>query len=74
MLLVGIFIIGVGKTYFFCQISSWDWFLLMICIGCWPLVAIRTCIKGEFHDVHVLFHIVIHSVYARCLIKCLLGV
>ena len=31
----------------------------------------RTCIKGGFHDVHVLFHIVVHCVHARCLIKCL---
>ena len=72
MLLVGIFIIGVGKTYFFYQFSSWDWFLLMICIGCWPLVAKRTCIKGGFHDVHALFYIIVHSVHTRCLIKCLL--
>ena len=69
VLLVGIFIIGVGKTYF-CV----GWFLLMICFGCWPLVAKRTCIKGEFHDIHALFHIVIHSVHARCLTKCFLGI
>ena len=61
---------GLGKLNF-CQISSWDWFLLLICIGCWPLVARRTCIKGEFHDVHALFHIIVHSVHVRCLIKCL---
>ena len=47
---------------------------MMICFGCWPLVAKRTCIKGGFHDVHALFHIVVHSVHARCLIKCLLGI
>ena len=64
---------GLGKLNF-CQISSWDWFLLLICIGCWPLVAERTCIKGEFHDVHALFHIIVHSVHARCLIKCLLDI
>ena len=34
----------------------------------------KTCIKGRFLDVHALFHIVVHSVYARCLIKCLLGI
>ena len=61
-------------TLYFCQISSRDWFLLLICIGCWPLVAERTCIKGGFHDVHALFHIIVHSVHARCLIKCLLGI
>ena len=71
--MVGIFIIGVGKTYF-CQIFVWDWFLLMICFGCWPLMTKRTCIKGRFHDIHALFHIVVHSVHARCLIKCLLGI
>ena len=49
-------------------------FLLMICFGCWPLVAKITCIKGGFHDVYALFYIVIHSVHARCLIKCLLGI
>ena len=64
---------GLGKLIF-CQFSSWDWFLLLICIGCWPLVAERTCIKGGFHDVHALFHIIVHSVHARCLIKCLLGI
>ena len=53
---------------------SWDWFLLLICIGCWPLVAKRTCIKGGFHGVHALFHIIVHSLHARCLIKCLLGI
>ena len=58
----------------FCQILSQDWFLLLICIGCWLLVAKRTCIKGGFHDVHAQFHIVVHSVHARCLIKCLLGI
>ena len=46
----------------------------MIFFGCWPLVVKRTCIKGGFHDVHALFHIVIHSVHARCLIKCFLGI
>ena len=73
MLLVEIFIIGVRETFFFLgQIFVWDWFLLMIFFGCWPLVAKRTCIKGGFHDVHVLFYIVVHSVHVRCLIKCLL--
>ena len=38
------------------------------------LCAKITCIKGGFHDVHALFHIVVHSVHARCLIKCLLGI
>ena len=47
---------------------------MMICFGCWPLVAKRTCIKGGFYDVHALFHIVVLSVHARCLIKCLLGI
>ena len=37
-------------------------------------VAERTCIKGGFHDVHALFHIIVHSVHARCLIKCLFGI
>ena len=46
----------------------------MICFGCWPLVAKRTCIKGGFNVVHALFHIVVHSVHARCLIKFLLGI
>ena len=46
----------------------------MIFFGCWPLVAKITCIKGGFHDVHALFHIVVHSVHARCLMKCLLGI
>ena len=46
----------------------------MIFFGCWPLVGKRTCIKGGFHDVHALLHIVVHSVHARCLIKCLLGI
>ena len=46
----------------------------MIFFGCWPLVAKRTCIKGVFHYVHALFHIVVHSVHARCLIKCLLDI
>ena len=64
---------GLGKLNF-CQISSWNQFLLLICIGCWPLVVKRTCIKGRFHDVHVLFHIFVHSMHARCLIKCLLGI
>ena len=64
---------GLGKLNF-CQISSWDWFLLLICIGCWLLVAEKTCIKGGFHDVHALFHIIVYSVHARCLIKCLLGI
>ena len=34
----------------------------------------RTCIKSGFHDVHALFHIIVHSVHARCYIKCLLGI
>ena len=63
----------MGKLNF-CQIFSRDWFLLLICIGCWPLVTERTCIKGGFYDVHALFHIVVHSVHASCLIKCLLGI
>ena len=49
-------------------------FLLMIWFGCWPFMAKGTCIKGGFHDVHALFYIVVHSVHARCLIKCLLGI
>ena len=63
----------MGKLIF-CQISSWDWFLFLICIGCWPLVVERTCIKGGFYDVYALFHIIVHSVHARCLIKCLLDI
>ena len=47
---------------------------MLICIGCWPLMAKRTCIKSGFHDVHALFHIIVHSVHARCLIKCLLDI
>ena len=46
----------------------------MICFGCWPFVAKRACIKGGFHDVHALFHIVVHNVHVRYLIKCLLGI
>ena len=46
----------------------------MICFGCWPLVAKRTCIKGGFHDFHALFNIVVHNVHVRCLIKCLLSI
>ena len=46
----------------------------MICFGFWPFMAKRTCIKGGFHDVHALFHIVVYSVHARCLIKCLLDI
>ena len=65
---------GWKNLFFFGQIFVWDWFLLLICFGCWPIVAKRTCFKGGFHDVHVLFHIVIHSVHVRCLIKCLLGI
>ena len=64
---------GLGKLNFY-QISVWDWLLLMIFFGCWPLVAKRTCIKGGFHDVYALFYIVVHSVHVRCLIKCLLGI
>ena len=73
MLLVEIFIIRVGKLNF-CQIFAWDWFLLLICFGCWPLMANRTCIKGRFHDVHALFHTVVHSVHTKCLVKCLLDI
>ena len=47
---------------------------MLICIGCWPFVAERTCVKGGFHVVHALFHIIVHSVHARCLIKCLLDI
>ena len=43
-------------------------------MGCWPLVAERTCIKGGFHVVHALFHIIVHSVHARCMIKCILDI
>ena len=46
----------------------------MICFGYWPLVAKRSCIKDEFRDVHALFHVVVHNVHARCLIKCLLDI
>ena len=46
----------------------------MICFGYWPIVAKRSCIKDEFRDVHALFHVVVHSVHARCLIKCLLDI
>ena len=70
---LGFLSLGLGKLNF-CQISSWDWFLLLMCIRCWPLVAERTCIKGGFHDVHALFLIIVHSVHTRCLIKCLLGI
>ena len=63
----------MGKLNFY-QNFVWDWFLLLICIGCWPLVAERTCIKGGFHDVHALFHIIVHSVHVRCLMKCLLDI
>ena len=46
----------------------------MIFFGCWSLVGKRTCIKGGFHDVHALLHIVVHTVHARCLIKCLFSI
>ena len=46
----------------------------MIFFGCWPPMAKRTCIKSGFHDVHALFYIVVHSVHARYLIKCLLDI
>ena len=45
---------GLGK-HNFCQILVCDWFLLMICFGCWPLVAKRTCIKSGFHSCIVLY-------------------
>ena len=70
---LGFLSLGLGKLNF-CQISLWDWFLLLICIGCWPLVTEITCIKGEFHDVHALFQIIVHSAHTRCLIKCLLDI
>ena len=47
---------------------------MLICFGYWPLVAYRTCIKSGFRYVHTLFHIVVHSVHVRCLVKCLLGI
>ena len=47
---------------------------MIICFGCWPLVAKRTCIKGRFHDVHALFYIAVHSMHAKSLIKCLLSI
>ena len=31
-------------------------------------------IKGGFYVVHTLFHIIVHSVHVRCLIKCLLDI
>ena len=37
-------------------------------------MAKRACIKGGFHDIYALFYIVVHSVHARCLIKCILGI
>ena len=37
-------------------------------------MAKRTCFKGGFYDVHALFYVVVHSVHARCLIKCLVGI
>ena len=37
-------------------------------------MAEKTCIKGDFHDVHALFHIIVYNVHARCLIKCLLDI
>ena len=64
---------GLGKLNF-CIIFVCDWFLLMICFGCWSLVGKITFNKGGFHDVNALFYIVVHSVHARCLIKCLLGI
>ena len=68
---VGLKIKQFFKTFHF---PSHHVFLLMICFGCWPFVTKRTCIKGGFHDVYALFHIVVHSVHARCLIKCLLAI
>ena len=59
---------------FFVKFFVWDLFLLMICSGCWPLVAIRTCIKGRFHHVHALLYLVVHGMYTRCLMNCLLGI
>ena len=47
---------------------------MVICFGCCPLVAKRTCMKGGFHDVHALFYFIVHSVHTRYLIKCLLGI
>ena len=55
---------------FFYGIGFFCWFALDV----GPFVAERTCIKNGFHDVHALFHIIVHSVHARCLIKCLLGI
>ena len=46
----------------------------MIFLGCWPLLAKITCIKGGFHNVHALFYIVVLSVHVRCLIKFLLSI
>ena len=68
---VGLKIKQIFKTFHF---PSHHMFLLMIYFGCWLLMAKRTCIKDGFHDVHALFHIVVHSVHARCLIKCFLGI
>ena len=68
---VGLKIKQIFKTFHF---PSHHVFLLMIYFGCWPLMAKRTYIKDGFHDVHALFHIVVHGVHARYLIKCLLGI
>ena len=70
---LGILSQRLGKLNF-CQIFLWDWFLFLICIGCWLLGAKRTCIKSGFHDVYALFHIIVYIVHARCLIKCLLDI
>ena len=50
---------GVGKLnfcQFFCMRFVFIYFL-MIFTGCWPLEAIRTCIKGRFHHVHAFHYI-----------------
>ena len=62
------------ENLIFVKFFVWDLFLLMICFGRWPLMAKRACIKGGFHDIYALFYIVVHSVHARCLIKCILGI
>ena len=71
---LGFFIIGVGKLIFFVKFLygigfSW-WFALVV----GPLWQKEHVLKVDFMMFMHLFHIVVHSVHARYLIKCLLGI
>ena len=75
--MVGLFLKGLGKTYFSCKNFLFSWLSCVpFCLFVFVLApsGILTCIKAKCHHIPALFHMLMVCMHSKCLIKCPNGI